>query len=55
MIFSPKGEFYFARALEDDTREKKAGPETPKTVEPIIQLWRVAEALAAGKAFASPI
>jgi hypothetical protein len=53
MIFSPKGEFYFARALEDDTREKKAGPETPKTVEPIIQLWRVAEALAAGKAFAS--
>jgi Putative DNA-binding domain len=53
MMFSPKGEFYFARALEDDTGEKKADPEAPKTVEPIIQLLRVAEALAVGKAIAS--
>ena len=46
MMFSPKGEFYFARALEDDTRKKNDDPEAPKTVEPIIQLLRVAETLA---------
>jgi hypothetical protein len=46
MIFNPKGDFYFARALEDDTHKKKAAPEAPKTVEPIIQLLRVAETLA---------
>jgi hypothetical protein len=53
MTFSPKGEFYFARVLEDDTQKKKVGPEAPKTVEPVIQLLRVAETLAVGKAFAS--
>ena len=53
MIFNPEGEFYFARALEDDTQKKRANPEAPKTVEPVIQLLRVAETLAVGKALAS--
>jgi hypothetical protein len=53
MIFNPKDDFYFVRALEDDTHKQKAAPEAPKTVEPIIQLHRVAETLAVGKAFAS--
>lgn len=53
MIFNPKAEFYFARALEDDTQKKRANPEAAKTVEPVIQLLRVAETLAVGKALAS--
>ena len=52
MIFSPKGQFYFARALEDDS-QKSHFPEAPRTVDPLIQLARVAETLAVGKAFAS--
>ena len=52
MIFSPEGWFYFARALEDDI-QKPNSPDAPRTVDPLIQLARVAETLAVGKAFAS--
>ncbi len=53
MIFNPNGEFYFRRALEDDTHRKSESENRTKTVEPIIQLLRVAEALAVGKSFGS--
>ena len=52
MVFSPNGQFYFARALEDDI-QKSNSPGAPRTVDPLIQLARVAETLAVGKAFAS--
>jgi hypothetical protein len=52
MIFSPEGEFYFLRALEDDTHRQTTA-NSPGVVDPIIQLARVAETLAVGKAFGS--
>lgn len=53
MIFSPKGEFYFRRALEDDTHRRQTTANSQSTVDPIIQLVRIAEALAVGRAFGS--
>jgi hypothetical protein len=53
MVFNPNGEFYFRRAFEDDSRRANMSGNAPRTVEPVIQLLRVAESLAVGKAFAS--
>ena len=52
-IFDPKGRFFLRRAFEDDMRaEAVTGG---KTIEIYIQAWRIAEALAVGRAFANAL
>jgi hypothetical protein len=51
MIFKPDGEFYFRRMLEDDGRNMS--DQHTKTVDPVLQLLRVAEALVVGQSLGS--
>jgi len=52
MLFDPRGEFFHRRALQDDLSGPKRQLERGRWLEPIIQILRVAEALAVGAAFA---
>jgi hypothetical protein len=51
MIFKPDGEFYFRRMLEEDGGNMS--DQHTKTVDPILQVLRVAEALTVGQSFGS--
>jgi hypothetical protein len=51
MIFDPVGAFFLRRALQDDLGGSQHVQTFGKTVEPILQLLRVAEALLVGQAF----
>jgi len=52
-IFDPKGRFFLRRAFEDDMGADAL--KGSKTIEIYIQAWRIAEALAVGKAFANAL
>jgi hypothetical protein len=52
-IFDPKGRFFLRRAFEDDLGVD--GVKGAKTIEVYIQAWRIAEALAVGRAFANAL
>jgi hypothetical protein len=53
-IFDPKGRFFLRRAFEDDMRLPEDVRKT-NTIEIYIQAWRIAEALAVGRAFANSL
>jgi hypothetical protein len=52
-IFDPKGRFFLRRAFEDDMGADAL--KAAKTIEIYIQAWRIAEALAVGRAFANAL
>jgi len=52
-IFDPKGRFFLRRAFEDDLR--LVGGAGAFTIEIYIQAFRIAEALAVGRAFANAL
>jgi len=53
-IFDPKGRFFLRRAFEDDMRLPEDVRKT-NTIEIYIQAWRIAEALAVGRAFSNAL
>jgi hypothetical protein len=53
-IFDPKGRFFLSRAFEDDLRLAE-DVQKPNTIEIYVQAFRIAEALAVGRAFSNAL
>jgi hypothetical protein len=54
-IFNPTGRFFFARCFEDDILDVPGSPTPLKCFDPTIAVWRTAEAMFVGQAFAKAL